>query len=455
VTAEENGALPAGWDVKTIESLADPGGIAYGVLKPGPNITGGVPMLRVSDIRDGRVDSSAIYRIEPSLDEQYKRTKLHGGEVVLSIQGSVGRAAVVPKSLAGANISRTLAMIRLEEPRLARWVHRALESPQVQAAMRRAVGGTTRDSLNLRDLRKLVIPLAEAQERDRVLEHLDDVDARRASIADRLAAARVIVNRLRVAVLAAACSGRLTADWRDEHEGVASEAPDGPPASWEPTRLGDIVRVATGATPLRKNAAYYEGGTIPWITSGAVNAGIITEPTEMITTIALKETNVKLFPPGTLLIAMYGEGQTRGRVAELAIEACTNQALAAIVFDDTSAPFKRYLRLFFEDGYQRMRAASLGGVQPNLSLGVFKETVLPLPPLDEQRVIVERAAAALAIADRLRAAIASVESLLGDASRATVRRAFRGDLVPTEAEPIIAGDEPAREEADRSTVATP
>jgi type I restriction enzyme S subunit len=152
---------------------------------------------------------------------------------------------------------------------------------------------------------------------------------------------------------------------------------------------------------------------------------------------------------------MYGEGQTRGRVAELAIEAGTNQALAAIVFDDRSAPLKPYLRLFFENGYQRMRAASLGGVQPNLSLGMFKETVLPLPPLDEQRVIVERAAAALATADRLRAAIASVERLLGDASRAAVRRAFRGDLVPTEAEPIIAGDEPAHKEADRSAVATP
>lgn len=85
---------------------------------------------------------------------------------------------------------------------------------------------------------------------------------------------------------------------------------------------------------------------------------------------------------------------------------------------------------------------------------MFKETVLPLPPLDEQRVIVERAAAALATADRLRAAIASVESLLGVASRAAVRRAFRGDLVPTEAEPIIAGDEPAHHEADRSAVAT-
>lgn len=332
-----------------------------------------------------------------------------------------------------------------------RFVRRLLQSLRLDQFDRStAIPGLSRQQLYEQE-----VALPPLDEQRRIAAWLDEIESRRASIAARLAAARAIVDGLRTAVLAAACSGRLTLDWRDEQGTPPSEAPDGPPATWTPTRLGDFVRIATGATPLRKNAAYYEAGTIPWVTSGAVNAGIVSEPTELITPRALAETNVKLFPPGTLLIAMYGEGQTRGRVAELAIEAGTNQALAAIVFDDASAQFKPYLRLFFENGYQRMRAASLGGVQPNLSLGMFKETVLPLPPLDEQRVIVERAAASLAIADRLRAAIASVESLLGDASRATVRRAFRGDLVPTEDEPIIAGDEPAHEEADRSAVATP
>jgi type I restriction enzyme S subunit len=263
---------------------------------------------------------------------------------------------------------------------------------------------------------RVVVP--DLGEQTAIMKVLDGIETHRASIADRLAAARAIVARLRTAVLAAACLGRLTVDWRDEHGTPPSESPNGPPATWKPTRLGDIVRIATGATPLRKNAAYYEGGTVSWVTSGAVNAGIILEPTELITPRALAETNVKLFRPGTLLIAMYGEGQTRGRVAELAIEAGTNQALAAIVFDDASAPFKPYLRLFFENGYQRMRAASLGGVQPNLSLGMFKETVLPLPPLEEQREIVKRAAVALATSERLNAAITSAGG----------RSAMRGEL---------------------------
>lgn len=301
--------------------------------------------------------------------------------------------------------------------------------------------GTQYPATSDRVVRAQRIPVAPLPEQHRIAARLEEIGARRASIAGRLAAARVIVGRLRAAVLAAACSGRLTADWRYEHGSSASESPDGFPPTWESTRLGDIVRIATGATPLRKNAAYYQGGTIPWVTSGAVNAGIISEPTELITPLALKETNVKLFPPGTLLIAMYGEGQTRGRVAELAIEAGTNQALAAIVFDDESAAFRPYLRLFFETGYQRMRAASLGGVQPNLSLGLFKETVVPLPPLEEQHDIVERATAALATSDRLRAAISTAETALGAASRAAVRRAFRGELAIEPRDPVRAYSE--------------
>jgi type I restriction enzyme S subunit len=318
----------------------------------------------------------------------------------------------------------------------------------VASYIEQAQGGVGLAHITKAKLNRSTLPAPPVAEQRHVAALLRDIDAYRESASNRLATARATVERLRAALLAAACSGRLTADWRDERGAPTSGAPDALPATWEPTRLGDIVRIATGATPLRKNAAYYEDGTIPWVTSGAVNAGIISEPTEMITPLALRETNVKLFPPGTLLIAMYGEGQTRGRVAELAIEAGTNQALAAIIFDDTSAPFRPYLRVFFENGYQRMRAESVGGVQPNLSLGMFKDTVLSLPPLEEQRVIIERAAATLATAEQVRAAIASAEDSLIRASRAAVGRAFRCYVVPTGDKSKIGSNEPAHEDAD-------
>ena len=429
---------PHGWTASTLGEIGTYlNGRAFKTSEWG---TTGRPIIRIQDLTGSNRNPNYY---DGDADERHV---VRPGDLLISWSATLG--AYIwdgPEAVLNQHIFKVISKIDQK-------FHFHLVRSAIQELERNAHGsGMVHVTKGVFESTPVLLPPAEEQ--GRIAARLDEIDARRTSIAGRLAAARTIVDRLRTAVLAAACSGRLTADWRHEHGGAPSEAPDGPPAAWEPTRLGDIVRIATGATPLRKNAAYYEGGTIPWITSGAVNAGIISEPTEMITPLALKETNVKLLPPGTLLIAMYGEGQTRGRVAELAIEAGTNQALAAIVFDERSAAFRPYLRLFFESGYQRMRAESFGGVQPNLSLGMFKEAVLPLPPLEEQREIVERAGVALATSDRLSASITSAERSLGDASRAALRRVFRGDLGSTEAGPIIAGDEPAREQAHRTAVA--
>ena len=106
---------------------------------------------------------------------------------------------------------------------------------------------------------------------------------------------------------------------------------------------------------------------------------------------------------------MYGEGQTRGRVAELGIEAATNQAVAALLFDDLSQPLRAYLKLFLLENYERVRAKSFGGVQPNLSLTVVRDLAVPLPPLGEQRETVQRVEELLTSAEEIAARVALAE----------------------------------------------
>ena len=276
----------------------------------------------------------------------------------------------------------------------------------------------------------------------------------RTSAASHVAAARRAIERFRQAVLAAACSGRLTADWREQHGGSTSardlvdqvsyqrgrignrfnspaaavlpeeELPD----SWCWTTVGTLVDVATGATPLRKRKDYY-GGAIPWVTSGAVNAGLITEATEYITELAIHETNAKVFPIGTLLVAMYGEGQTRGRVGELGISAATNQAVAALLFDEHTAHLRPYVRLFFLENYERIRSQSFGGVQPNLSLGAIRNTPLPLPPQAEQLEIIIQVSQLLGSASTLEGRINMAARRIDRSAQAVLSKAFRGDLL--------------------------
>ena len=153
------------------------------------------------------------------------------------------------------------------------------------------------------------------------------------------------------------------------------------PEGWVWASIDQLAEVGTGATPSRSNPAFWTGGDIPWVSSSVVNADQVTEATEFVTEQALAETNLTLYPPGTLLLAMYGEGKTRGKCTELRLHATTNQALAAL---QASADVRGYLRHFLEHNYEEMRKVASGGVQPNLNLSLVRSVCVPLPPAAEQ-----------------------------------------------------------------------
>ncbi len=172
------------------------------------------------------------------------------------------------------------------------------------------------------------------------------------------------------------------------------------PQGWEWVRVIDLVDVGTGSTPATTNRDYY-GGTIPWYTSSATNKLIADKPETFITEKAIKETNCKVFPSGSLIIALYGQGKTRGQISELVVAGATNQAIAAMVFFDSSSGIKKFLKYFFMKIYEEIRELAEGAAQPNLNVGKVKETLVPLPPLPEQHRIVARIDQLMALCDSL------------------------------------------------------
>ncbi|MBO1756675.1 restriction endonuclease subunit S [Allobranchiibius sp. CTAmp26] len=150
--------------------------------------------------------------------------------------------------------------------------------------------------------------------------------------------------------------------------------------------LGELASVGTGTTPQRSEPRYYAGGNIPWITSGDLSQGDLLEANRFVTDAALAETSLKLYPTGTLLIAMYGEGKTRGTVAELGIPATTNQACAAVDVRDEA--LKPWIRLVLEANYSALRRLAAGGVQPNLNLSLVRAIQIPIPDnADRERLM--------------------------------------------------------------------
>lgn len=179
--------------------------------------------------------------------------------------------------------------------------------------------------------------------------------------------------------------------------------------------LGEWAKTTSGSTPSRGDKRYWSPAEIPWVKTGEVAFAPITATEEAISRQALAECSLTLLPPGSVLIAMYGQGKTRGQSAILQVEATTNQACFAILPNDTwDADF---LHHWLMASYENLRNLSdgRGGNQANLNGGLLNALEIPAPDIDEQRRIVARLKAQLteadAIAQAARAQLAEIERL--------------------------------------------
>jgi type I restriction enzyme S subunit len=154
---------------------------------------------------------------------------------------------------------------------------------------------------------------------------------------------------------------------------------------WVSGSLGNFFETTSGGTPSRTEKAYWNGD-IPWITTTLVDCRVISAADEFITAEGLKNSSAKLFPKGTVLLAMYGQGKTRGQVALLGIEAATNQACAAILPQNGIDPY--FVFAYLAGRYDEIREISNSGGQENLSQGLVRKIHIAIPPDDaEQRKV--------------------------------------------------------------------
>jgi type I restriction enzyme M protein len=168
---------------------------------------------------------------------------------------------------------------------------------------------------------------------------------------------------------------------------------------WPTVPLKDVCVIKSGGTPDRSNDAFWNGD-IPWVTTMLIDYGVIDRANEFITQEGLNNSSTWIVPKGTVLMAMYGQGVTRGRVAVLGIDAAINQACAAFqIRDGLLEP--RYLFRVLQSRYEDLRRISdaRGGNQSNLNAQVLKEYSIPLPPLPTQQAIVAEIEAEQALVD--------------------------------------------------------
>lgn len=170
--------LPEGWTTSTVEQLMLDGAVTYGVVQPGPAVDSGTPMLRVNNFRGYGLDTSDVMRIAKEVEAKYARTRIRADDVLITVVGSVGQVAVVPAELTGWNLARAVALLRPRERELARWIGSCLRAPTTQHALGMAANTTVQTTINLKDLRKLELPMPPAAERVAIQEVLSALDDR-------------------------------------------------------------------------------------------------------------------------------------------------------------------------------------------------------------------------------------------------------------------------------------
>jgi type I restriction enzyme S subunit len=379
-------ASPKTWPAHTIGNLFDIGA-GKSVTPQSRTQEPKAPFLRTSNVFWGRIDTTEVDAMHFTPEESAAKTLLPG-DLLVCEGGDIGRSAIWNGELPQCSFQNHLHRLRPKRYEVVpHFFMYYLQAGFTQLGIYEGAGNkTTIPNLSRSRLASLEVPLPPKPEQQKIAAVLWKLQ-RAIATQDRLLAATADLKQ----------SAMQQLFTHGLHGEPLKQTEIGPmPRSWKPTSIGSIAKLSAGGTPSRGNPEYWQDGIIPWVKTGEVDYGVILDTEEKITPLGLQNSAAKLLPKGTLLVAMYGQGVTRGKAAILGIEATTNQACAAILAD------KKKVRTDFlfhtlAHGYERLRGLAHGGQQQNLNADLIRGFTFARPQdTDEQRAI----AAALATIDK-------------------------------------------------------
>ena len=409
--------IPANWKWCRLVDVGSTNiGLTYG---PHDIVDDGTIVVRSSNIINGKMDYTDLVKVNCHIREnQY----LYNNDIVICARNGskalVGKCAIFEGKSMSIAFGAFMAVFRTLIHKYAYYYFNSLQ-------FRKNFAGDDSKQINQvtqNTLKVSLIPLPPLAEQKRIVEKiesifsvLDKIDLLQSKYVNNLSA-------LKTKIIEAGIQGKLTEQLPEDgtaeelfekiqqekqaliKEGkikkekplppiTEDEIPFAVPENWKWVRLGSIGDWGAGATPSRANPMYY-GGNIPWVKTGDLNDDYINTVPESITQLALDSTSVRINPVGSILIAMYGA--TIGKLGILNIPATTNQACCACI---PIGIFNRYLFYLLMSHKRRFTEKAVGGAQPNISKEKIVTTLIPLPPLAEQKRIVAMLDAVLSILD--------------------------------------------------------
>lgn len=161
----EDFKLPSGWHCRSLVDCTKGGNISYGIVQPGQHQDDGIGIIRVNNIQNGKISVADVLKVSHDVESKFSKTRLEGGEVLLTLVGSTGLSAITTKDLHGWNVARAIAVIKPSDEISAEWIHICLQSPYTKYFLDSRANTTVQKTLNLKDVKEIPLPIPPIEER--------------------------------------------------------------------------------------------------------------------------------------------------------------------------------------------------------------------------------------------------------------------------------------------------
>jgi type I restriction enzyme S subunit len=375
-------SIPSVWNLTTFEEANESEKpIGYGVVKPGPHTENGIPLIRITDVIDGRLEADQdFHRISDELDDQYSRSRLDGGELLISIQGTVGEVVVVPPELDGANISRTLARITPGEGLNTYWVKYFLESKEAQDYIEVVSSGSTRASYNIGDIRKTKLPVPTLPKQRKIASVLYAVD----QAIHKTEAIIEQAKRVKRGLMQDLFHGR-----HKSHGEYKSTSVGEVPSHWDVESIGSVVEMAQYGI----SESMSDSGEYPIFRMNNIENGyMIDEPMKYID---LDEDEFEKYrvEKQDILFNRTNSLELVGKTGIFALEGdyvFASYLVRLRANDRVDANYLNYYMNSYEGQNRMMDFATKGVSQANINANSIQQVKCPVPPKNEQTEIVSQ-----------------------------------------------------------------
>ncbi|MBM4343416.1 MAG: restriction endonuclease subunit S [Deltaproteobacteria bacterium] len=418
------GAVPEDWRAVPLKHLCDRSSL-YGANIPAEMYeSDGVRFLRTTDIgEDGTLGADGVFVPRELVAESI----LAEGDFLISRSGTVGRGFVYRETDGPCSYAGYLVRYVLNDKRSASWLFYVTKSAPFAVWLGASAIEATIGNVNGEKYANLVLPVPPFEFQRAISDFLDRETARLDALVTAKQRVLGLLAEKRKALIAAAVTRGLDPQVKLRESGVPwlGEIP----GHWELWKVGHLAKVGNGSTPERDKVAYWSGGSFPWLNSSVVNQEEVTSSDQFVTDAALRQCHLPRLRPGTVLVAITGQGKTRGQAVVLSIEATINQHIA-FVAPDPPLLDAWFLRWTFYRAYDYLRSISddAGGTKGALTCEDVAGLNIPLPPPDEQRTIVAHIARETAKLDAVRAATERTITLLKERRSALIAAAVTGQL---------------------------